>query len=161
WLKLIPPPESSLPVAAFYPDVAAGVAGIQAILGSGIPAAAIEYLDAATLDAARGSFPAEVPGEAGFLVIAEADGSAARAARPAGELTDALAEGSVAVHAPGSQAEVAALWRWRDGVSIAVTAQRGGKVSEDIVVPLDRLTEAIEQTLAIGRRHGLAACSWG
>ena len=58
-------------------------------------------------------------------------------------------------------AEVEALWRWRDGVSIAVSAQRGRKVSEDIVVPLDRLAEAIEETVAIGARHGLEACSWG
>jgi len=39
--------------------------------------------------------------------------------------------------------------------------KRGGKVSEDIVVPLDRLAEAIDETLLIGRHHGLAACSWG
>lgn len=42
-----------------------------------------------------------------------------------------------------------------------MSAQRGGKVSEDIVVPLDRLAEAIDQTLAIGARHALSACSWG
>jgi glycolate oxidase subunit GlcD len=161
WLKLIPPPESSLPVAGFYPDIARGAAAIEAVLGSGIAAAAIEYLDAATLDAARGSFPARVPDAAGFLVIAEADGSEAEARRLAGELAEALGDGAVAIHAPTSSAEVAALWRWRDGVSIGVTAQRGGKVSEDIVVPLDRLGEAVERTLAIGRRHGLAACSWG
>jgi FAD/FMN-containing dehydrogenase len=65
------------------------------------------------------------------------------------------------VHAPVGRAEGESLWRWRDGVSIAVTAQRGGKVSEDIVVPLDRLAEAIGETLAIGRSHELAACSWG
>jgi glycolate oxidase subunit GlcD len=161
WLKLIPSPESALPVAAFYPDTAAGAAAIQAVLGSGIAAAAIEYLDGATLAASGGSFPAPVPDEAGFLVIAEADGSEAEAPGLARELVDALVDGAVAIHAPTSPAEVAALWRWRDGVSIGVTAQRGGKVSEDIVVPLDRLGEAVERTLAIGRRHGLAACSWG
>ncbi|MGI9113076.1 MAG: FAD-linked oxidase C-terminal domain-containing protein, partial [Gaiellaceae bacterium] len=53
------------------------------------------------------------------------------------------------------------LWRWRDGVSLAVPAARGGKVSEDIVVPFDRIAEAIEETLAIGARNELAACSWG
>jgi FAD/FMN-containing dehydrogenase len=53
------------------------------------------------------------------------------------------------------------LWRWRDGASLAITAQRGGKVSEDIVVPVDRLQEAIDGTIAIGRRHELPACSWG
>ena len=34
-------------------------------------------------------------------------------------------------------------------------------MSEDIVVPIDRLREAIEETVAIGRRHELEACSWG
>ena len=57
--------------------------------------------------------------------------------------------------------EVKRLWAWRDGVSIAVTTQRGGKVSEDVVVPLDRLAEAIDATVEIGRRHDLDACSWG
>jgi FAD/FMN-containing dehydrogenase len=46
-------------------------------------------------------------------------------------------------------------------VSSAVTAQRGGKVSEDIVVPVERLTEAITATQEIGARHDLPACSWG
>jgi FAD/FMN-containing dehydrogenase len=56
---------------------------------------------------------------------------------------------------------MAELWRWRDGVSLAVAAQHGGKVSEDIVVPLDRVHEAIEATHQIGHAHGLAACTWG
>jgi FAD/FMN-containing dehydrogenase len=95
------------------------------------------------------------------MVIAEADGSAAEAVRLHGELGEALAEGAEAVYAPDASGEVAALWRWRDGVSIAVNAQRGGKVSEDIVVPLDRLGEAVERTLEIGARHELPTCSWG
>jgi len=56
---------------------------------------------------------------------------------------------------------VAALWRWRDGVSIAVQVPLGGKVSEDIAVPLDRLAEAVAGTIEIGERAGLRACSWG
>ena len=97
------------------------------------------------------------------MVIAEADGSAAEAAR----LQRRARRGRSArmrsrcARAPERRGEVAALWRWRDGVSIAVEARRGGKVSEDIVVPLDRLAEAIEETVAIGARHGLEACSWG
>ena len=47
------------------------------------------------------------------------------------------------------------------GVSHAVTAQGGGKLSEDVAVPIDRLAEAIDETVAIGDRHGLTACSWG
>ncbi|MGH2839287.1 MAG: FAD-binding oxidoreductase, partial [Solirubrobacteraceae bacterium] len=90
-------------------------------------------------------------------MLAEADGSAAEADRVRSELVEALGDGATEVRTP----EARPLWRWRDGVSLAVAAARGTKLSEDIVVPPDRLGEAIEETLAIGDRHGLEACSWG
>jgi FAD/FMN-containing dehydrogenase len=161
WLRLTPAPEAALPVIAFYPAAAEGCAAIERVVGSGLLVAALEYLDGATLVAAGRSFPIGLPEGAGFLVLAEADGSAEEAERLRLELVDTLGEGSLAVHAPTEASTIAELWRWREGISIAVGAQRGGKVSEDIVVPLDRLGEAIEETLQIGVRHGLPACSWG
>jgi glycolate oxidase subunit GlcD len=161
WLKLIPAPEASLPVVATYPDTATGCAALEAALGSGVVPAALEYLDRATLAATRGAFPSSVPDDASFMLIAEADGAAAEAATVRDELIEALSPGSTSLFAETEPPAVAALWRWRDGASIAVTAQRGGKVSEDIAVPIDRLQEAIEGTLEIGARHQLPACSWG
>lgn len=161
WVKLIPAPEAALPLAALYPDSETGCAGIEAILGSGIVAAAIEYLDAGAVQATRGAFPVELPEDARFMVIADADGTAEEAARVHEELDEVLSEQALLVHAPTDAKEINALWRWRDGASLAVTAQRGGKVSEDIVVPIDRLQEAIDATVEIGRRHDLEACSWG
>jgi FAD/FMN-containing dehydrogenase len=146
---------------AFHPTVAAGCRAVENVVAAGLQAAALEYLDAGALRASAAAFPMDVPDGAGLMVIAEADGTAAQAAALQAELVEALGEGALAVHAPASPREVRELWRWRGGVSIAVTAQRGGKVSEDIVVPLDRLEEAIEETLAIGARHDLDTCSWG
>ena len=161
WLRLLPAPEVFLPVVAFHRDSRAGCAAIERVLGSGLVPAAIEYLDAGTLAAAGGAFPGGVPDGAGFMVLSEADGSALEAERLQGELAEALIEDALAVHTPSSPREVDELWRWRDGVSLAVSALRGEKVSEDIVVPIDRLREAIDETLAIGARHELGACSWG
>jgi FAD/FMN-containing dehydrogenase len=161
WLRLLPAPEAALPVVGFYPGTTEGCVAIERVLGSGLLVAALEYLDGATLEVVGRSCPVEPPKNAGFLVLAEADGSAQEAERLRLELVDVLADGSLAVHAPSGEGTIADLWRWRDGVSLAVSAQRGGKVSEDIVVPLDRLREAIEETLEIGARHGLPACSWG
>jgi len=161
WLRLVPAPEAALPVVAVYPDAASGVAAIEAVLGNGLPAAALEYLDGRTLEAAAAGFPLTVEARTGFAVLAEADGTRDEAVSLAGELRDALADGALGVHAPTAPDDVARLWRWRDGVSLAVTAQRGGKVSEDIVVPLDRLREALAETERIARLHGLESCSWG
>jgi glycolate oxidase subunit GlcD len=157
WLRLIPAPEAAYPVVGLYDGTAAGCAAIERVVGSGLQPAAIEYLDGWSLAAAGGSFPGGVPTGAGFMVIAEADGGADEAARLRDELVDVLGEDALGVLTP----EPAELWRWREGVAFAVISQRGGKSGEDVVVPLDRLAEAIDETVEIGRRHDLVACSWG
>ena len=156
-LRLLPPPELSLPVAAAYPDAAAGCAAVLRVLGSGLVPATIEYLDDGALRAAAAGYPGELPDDAGFLVVCQADGDAESARRLAAELSAALGDGAVAVAEPPA----AELARWREGVALAVTAQRGGKVSEDIAVPVERLEEAVDATVEIGRRHLLPAVSWG
>ena len=184
WLRLVPAPEAQLPVLATFPSTEAGCSAILRVLGSGIAAAVLEYVDAAAVALAGGApvgarqataRGASVPGAVragtaartrgaatgGFAVLAEADGSAAEARRLRGELVEALSEGATSVHAPEDPAGIRELWRWRGGVSHAVSAARGAKLSEDIAVPLDRLREGIEEILAIGARHQLEACSWG
>ncbi|HEY5196141.1 MAG TPA: FAD-linked oxidase C-terminal domain-containing protein [Solirubrobacteraceae bacterium] len=160
-LRMIPAPEAELPIVAIYPDVRAGCAAVAAVLGSGLQPATLEYLDQGALAAATARRPPGIADAAGFAVIAEADGSTDEAARLRGELVGVLMDGAVRLHVPTEAAAVAELWRWRDGVSHAVTARRGGKLGEDIVVPVDRLAEAIEETLEIGARHDLETCSWG
>ena len=150
-LWLIPAPAfAPVPVAAAYPTVAAGCAAIEAVLACGVVPATVEYLDAGALAAAGASFPGGLLPGARFLVVCEADGGEHEVA----ELLTALGPGA-RKHASRE------LWRWRGGVSIAVTAAQGGKLSEDIAVPLDRLAEGILGTVEIGVRHRLDACSWG
>jgi FAD/FMN-containing dehydrogenase len=156
-LRLIPPPEAAIPVAAAYRDAASGCAAVLAVLGSGLQPAILEYLDAGALRAARDGYPGELPDGAGFLVVSQADGDVETAHRLAGDLEEALGDGAVAMSRP----DPGVLARWREGVSLAVVAQLGGKVSEDVAVPVERLHEAIEATVEIGRRHGLPAVSWG
>jgi FAD/FMN-containing dehydrogenase len=159
WLRLVPAPQAQLPVLASFPDTTAGCAAIARVLGSGIEAAVLEYVDAAAARRCGGAFPDRAV--RGFAVLAEADGAAAEARRVRAELVEALSEGADGVHAPHDAADIRALWRWRAGVSHAVAAARGTKRSEDVAVPLDRLAEAIDEILAIGARHDLEACSWG
>jgi glycolate dehydrogenase FAD-linked subunit len=161
WLKLIPAPDAALPVAAFYGSTDSGCKALEYALASGVVPAALEYLDEGSVRATSDAFPAEVPNGSRFLLIAEADGSADEASRVREELIEALGSDAFLIHAPTDARAIASLWRWREGASIAVTAQRGGKLSEDIVVPVDRIREAIEETREIGARWGLEACSWG
>ena len=160
WLRLTPAPEAAWPVVGFFEGLRAGCGAIERVVGSGLPAAALEYLDGETMRYTGATFPGDVPAGA-FAVVAEADGSRDEAARVRTDLLDVFGEDALSVYAPETPAEIAALWRWRDGLTLVVGAQRGGKAGEDIAVPLDRLAEAIQESLEIGRRLGLPACSWG
>ena len=62
---------------------------------------------------------------------------------------------------PSRPEEVAALWRWRDGMGIAADSYLGGKVSEDVCVPVDRLAEVVAATHEAAGEGQLEACCWG
>jgi glycolate oxidase subunit GlcD len=160
WLRLTPAPEAAWPVIGFFDGVRAGAGAIERVVGSGLPAAALEYLDSETMRYAGETFPGEVPVGA-FGVLAEADGSHDEAARIRADLLELLGEDALALYAPETPQEIAALWRWRDGLALVIDAQRGGKASEDIAVPLDKVGEAIEASLEAGKRFGIPAASWG
>jgi FAD/FMN-containing dehydrogenase len=161
WLKLLPAPETILPVAVFHRDARAGCEALLRVVGSGIVPAALELLDSETLACGGASFPGGLPEGAGFLLIAEADGSQAEAERVQAEIVEVAGEGSVGVFAPRERSQIEELWRWRGGLAFAVIARLGGAISEDIVVPLDRVAEAMEATIEIGRRHRLTAVCFG
>ncbi len=168
WLKLIPAPETALPVAGFYPDLSSGCQAVAAVMASGLVPATLEFLDQATLQAAIGALIGAAPGlepsqarAAKFMVISEADGGAEEASALRRALEEAMTPGATAIYAPAAQRDVTQLWRWRGGVSMAVAAQHGGKLSEDIAVPVERLEEALVAVDEIGRRHELPTCCWG
>ncbi|MGD0198216.1 MAG: FAD-linked oxidase C-terminal domain-containing protein [Solirubrobacteraceae bacterium] len=161
WLKLLPAPETQLPLVAIYPDTQTGAAAVERLMACGLQVATLDYIDGGTLAVTGAAFPVRLPPDAGFMLIAEADGSAAEAARLAGEAREALADDLLALHAPTARHDIDALWRWRDGVANQVAGVRGGKVSEDIAVPPGNLADAITETVAIAERHGLHGLSWG
>ncbi|MGE5689631.1 MAG: FAD-binding oxidoreductase [Pseudomonadota bacterium] len=160
WLRLVPAPEAAHPLVALYPSLDAGCAAVESIVGQGLDVAALEFLDGGTLEAAPPTF-LRLDRPAALALLVEVDGSAREAEERRRAAEEALRDGATLVHAASGAGEAAAVWRWREGVSLAVTARRGGKVSEDIVVPLDRLREAIEGTHEIATRHGLPAVAWG
>ncbi|MDE3132071.1 MAG: FAD-binding oxidoreductase [Acidobacteriota bacterium] len=147
WLRFVPAPAMAVPIIAGYTSIAAGVEAIEAALASGEVPATLEYLQGSCIRHAPPPFLAGDPPE--FMVISEAESEPAR---------DALLE---ALGPTAAAYDPRQVWRWRGGISIGVRAARGEKLSEDIAVPLDRLGEAIERTLAIGASHRVEATSWG
>ncbi|HEY0279588.1 MAG TPA: FAD-linked oxidase C-terminal domain-containing protein [Solirubrobacterales bacterium] len=160
WLRLIPMPEARLPVLATFPTTAAGCAAIREVLAAGLQPAVLEYLDGRAMEIAAAAFPSELECT-GFTVIVEADGARSEAEGLRDDLIETLGGESRDVYAPTARRDIEALWRWREGVSGAVTAKAGRKISDDVSVPFDRLEEMVELTEELAGRHDIDACSWG
>jgi glycolate oxidase subunit GlcD len=157
-LRLLPAPESAIPLVVFLGTRAEGCAAILALLATGLRPSVLDFMDGHTLQALAGAYPGELPAGAGFALICEVDGSRAEAVAQREVLAELMAGDALAVHEP---ADPRALWRWRDGANPAVTAVRGGKVSEDVVFPLEHLEQGLERFEQISRAHGMRSCAWG
>ncbi len=159
-LRLAPAPAAALALVAFQRTREQGCAAILDVLAAGLVPAALDFLDGDALRiaaAAREDVALAPPAEAGFALLAEVDGTAAETRTAHAELAELLGASAIAVRRPDRDA----LWAWRDRVSGAVATVRGGKVGEDVVVPVERLAEALEGFAAIAARHGLESCAWG
>ncbi len=190
-LRLRPAPQARLALVALLApsgegadaaanDTAAGCQAMQDVLAAGIEPAAMEFIDGATLALVAGGYPGELPAQAGFALLIELDGSRSDVERDRDSLLEVLgagagagpggdAGGDAAARAGGAPAieqfadgaEAAALWRWRDGFNGVVTAARGGKVSEDVAFPPERLGEGLVRFAQIAAGHGVRSCAWG
>ncbi len=184
-LRLLPAPEAAIPLVVFLPTRADGCAAMCAVLAAGLQPSVLDFMDGETLrilaaayrgvgadvgpaaagragreDAAglRAAEEVIVPPDAGFALIVELDGARAQARAQRDQLLELLSDSALAVHQP---ADSRALWRWRDGANPAVTAERGAKVSEDVVFPLERVQAGLERFEQIASAHGLRSCAWG
>jgi FAD/FMN-containing dehydrogenase len=151
WLRLIPAPATTAVVAAFFDSVRAGCGAVLETIATGLRPAAIEFLDEVAFTAAAGGYPGNAPARPPLSLLFEMhDGET-------NELTDLLNRNATHVESVDPRA----LWRWRDTVHGAVTSIRGGKLSEDVAVPVERLAEALDRVKEIGKNHRLESCAWG
>jgi glycolate oxidase subunit GlcD len=160
-LRLLPAPEAAIALVVFLSTRAHGCAAIEAVFAAGLRPSVLDFVDGETLEILAPSYPGEVPADAGFALICELDGSRAEAHAQRETLLELMRDAPIhalEVHEP---ADARALWRWRDGANPAVTGVRGGKVSEDVVFPLERLLEGLERFERIASAHGLSSCAWG
>ena len=159
-LQLMPAPPDALALIAFHRSAAEGCTAILEVLAAGVQPAALDFIDGTALRIAAGAWEdgnMDLPADAEFALLIEVDGTREQAHAAHAELVAVLEASAIELREPNRDA----LWRWRDRVAGAVSAVRGGKVSEDVVVPVERLAEALERFAEIAERHGLRGCAWG
>ncbi len=161
-LKLIPLPRAVATLLAFFPDEDKAALAVQKIFAAGLLPRACELLDGPTMRAVSPRAPFKFPDGVGGALIVEHDGHGDgvfdELARSGEMCTEAGAREVVAAQ---DEAQRRKIWETRRMISVALTAIRPHKISEDVAVPRGELVRMIGRVREIGARYGLPTACYG
>lgn len=160
-LRLIAKPEAVMTLLALFPDVHAACACVAEMTSRGLVPRCIELLDASTLQAMRDAGNPIDP-RAGAMLLMEIDGAlpeCERLAERIGVACDAARALEVLVAQDPAQRD--RLWGARRQMSHAVRRLSKHKLSEDIVVPRQRIGVLLDKVAATSERTGVRCLTYG
>ncbi|HXL39939.1 MAG TPA: FAD-linked oxidase C-terminal domain-containing protein [Myxococcales bacterium] len=161
-LKLLPLPRSVATLLAFFPDEDRAALAVQKIFGAGLLPRACELLDGPTMRAVSPRAPFKFPEGIGGALIVEHDGHGEGVLEELAKSGEMCTEaGAQEVVAAQDEAQRRRIWETRRMTSVALSAIRPNKISEDVAVPRGRLVELIGRVRDIGARYGLPTACYG
>ena len=162
-LRLIPMPQAVETALVSFADAVAASEAITAVLRAGIVPRTLELLDHHALNAVRAKTPGRFPENAGAIVILETDGrTSAQAFEDLERAADVCnAHGALDVQLAMDAAQRERIWEPRRVLSETLKATAQRKVSEDIVVPRDRIPAMLAAVSRIGERRKVRVAAYG
>lgn len=161
-LKLTPAPAQRRAMRALYRDVASAAAAIARLMAQPVTPSMLEFMDGDCVRLAREVGGADIPVDAGALLMIEADGDnetlpyAIEALMRAAE-----GDGLVSLDDAADEAARAKLWAARKVLSPALRTLAPGKINEDVVVPVSRIPELVAGVQALSREFALPIVTFG
>ena len=142
-------------LAAFLSQDAAGEA-VSRIVAAGILPAAIEMMDALTIEAAEAAVACGYPDGAAAVLIVELDGVAPQVTEDAAAIDRICRDcGAFEIRAEDTAAERAALWKGRKSAFAAMGSISPSYYVQDGVVPRTKLPEVLRRIAELGGEYGL------
>ncbi|HFD92704.1 MAG TPA: FAD-binding protein [Gammaproteobacteria bacterium] len=161
-LRLQPKPAAKGTMRAVYRDIDSAARAIADIMGQPQVPCALEFIDAQAIAMIRHHSRADLPQQAGALLLIEADGSPASLEEAIAAIRDAASnDGLVEFRSATSRAEIKALWDTRKALSPALRTVAPKKINEDVVVPVSRLPALIAGLEALARRFAITIVNFG
>lgn len=161
-LKLTPLPQAKRTLQALYKDMASAAAAVSNIMAQPVTPCALEFMDGKAIAMIRNYSQADLPEEAGAMLMIEVDGPAACLAEAACAVLDAAqVSGCIEVREASTAEEVERLWKTRKALSPALRNVAPKKINEDVVVPVSKMPELIGGLGELGERHQITIVNFG
>ncbi len=161
-LKLLPLPEKKITLQLTYDNVAHATAAISRIMAQAITPCALEFMDSASINMIREYSTADLPDNAGAILIIEVDGSETMLDQARDRVLQAAQNsGLLESKAANTPETVKALWQTRKALSPALRKVAPNKLNEDVVVPVSRIPELIAGLDDISRKFAIPIVNFG
>lgn len=161
-LRLTPSAPQRRALRAIYRDVSSAAQAVARLMAQPVTPSMLEFMDGDALRLARDVGGADLPHEAGALLMVEADGDADTLPQAIEALKRAAAgEGLLALDDAADEAAREKLWAARKALSPALRTLAPGKINEDVVVPVSRIPELVDGVQALAREFALPIVCFG
>ena len=162
-LRLIPKPPAQATILGLFDTIAAAVDAVTALIRLRAVPAAIELVDADSLQAVHEYLgQTVVPREAKAALIIEVDGSPSSVADEIARVAQGCQEaGAVGIVHAETASEREQIWSLRRQLSLALRATGLLKINHDVVVPRGRVPDLFAAVAEIKRTHALRVACFG
>ncbi|MFL5929238.1 MAG: FAD-binding oxidoreductase [Gaiellaceae bacterium] len=155
-LRVLRVPAAVRTLLAGFEHTDAAGAAVSGTIAAGILPAAIEMMDAITIDAAEQAVGANYPPGCGAVLIVELDGPVEQVDEDLAAVEELCREhGAVEVRVASDLADRAAVWRGRKAAFAAMGRVSPNYYVQDGVVPRTRLPQVLRRIDELSREHGL------
>lgn len=161
-LRLVPKPPARRALRAVYRDVTSAAAAVARLMAQPVTPSMLEFMDAHAVRLARDVGGADLPGDAGALLMIECDGEASQLDVASDALVRAATgDGLLAVDAAPDEAARERLWAARKALSPSLRTLAAGKINEDVVVPVSRIPALVDGVQRIAHDVALPIVCFG
>jgi glycolate oxidase len=155
-VRLTSTPEAVTTLLAAFADIESGGRAVSAIIGAGVVPAAIEMMDALSIEAAEAAVACDYPAGAGAVLVVELDGPLAEVERQYYEVERlCLDAGAFELRVAQNAAERAAIWKGRKSAFAAVGRISPAYLVQDGVVPRTALPRVLAGIDELSREYGI------
>jgi len=155
-VRLLPLPEAVKTFLGSFPDMDSACTAVSAIISHGIVPAALEMIDATSIQAVQNVMDAGYPDDAAAVLLVELEGLREEVEEIGAEVEAALWEtGAGEVRVAEEANERAKLWVGRKTAFGAFGSIAPNYYLVDGVVPRTQLTRVLGQVAAIGEKYGI------
>ncbi len=155
-VRLLPLPETVQTVLAAFDSMAAAGSAVSAIIAEGVTPAAIEMMDALSIEAAEQAVACEYPAGAGAVLIVELDGPAEDVIAELGAVQKHCeAAGAFEVRRAADGAERVQIWKGRKSAFAAVGRISPDYIVQDGVIPRTALASVLADIAELSEASGI------